>query len=150
MLIGPAVTYSSTIWTDDRKISSVIVGVAVLWVLTLMVWRGSSVGAWLLTVFSAVGLVVNNLSWHGATSVWWVLRVVLPLIAVILMWAPRGSRSWLMRPSRMKDAWLADDASLPGGHGSVAVLMERPTGAVPRASSDEWECSTAPDHRGKD
>lgn len=80
MLIGPPVTYSRTIWTDNREIASVIVGVAVLWLLTYMVWRGSSAGAWLLTVFSGASLVVN-LSSHDAIRVWWFVRVVLPLIA---------------------------------------------------------------------
>ena len=52
------------------------------------------------------------------------------LIAVILMWAPRESRTCLMRPSQPENDWLADDTSLPDGHGSVAVPIERPTGAV--------------------
>ena len=35
-----------------------------------------------------------------------------------------------MRPSQPENDWLADDTSLPDGHGSVAVPIERPTGAV--------------------
>jgi len=108
-----------------------------------MVWRGSSVGALLVTVFSGVGMASKPSS-HSDTSVGGFAWSSYWLIAVIPhVGAPRVS-SWLRRPSQPEHDWVAGDTSLTGRTRSVCRLIEpadrRRRGVVkdrnPKLSSD--------------
>ena len=102
-------------WTDHRPLSSVLLDVIGFWLLGYLLWRGNSPARWIYTILVVTNVVANLVTFDKPT-IWWLLRLLLPLAVGLLLWLPRQSRQWFTLRLKARQ----DQAAMPLGGPSPA------------------------------